>query len=353
MQLRLAYGQSGRAPGAFDAVRTWSPAKLSGQSAFVPRNPGNPDLGPERTAEIDGGFTASFLNDRLDVDFSYFHQTTTDALFPVRTPPSEGGWSNQLENVGKMQNKGVELTVNGTVIDRESLGLDLGLIVYTNKSKVVDLGGAPEFSVGGQGYIIPGYPAPVIRAPKVLNPDDIANPQWDRTHIWGPSQPTHTITPSLELRLPYGIQFSARGEYMGGHYIYDANTYGQISRGEALWPSCIRIQDWAKNGRLGELTAYERSRCMQTQALNGTPILRGDFFKLRSATFTAPLPSFAGLRNSMVTLTARNTLRWVNSDWWVLEPEIGCNDGAGCLVLSQQEHIPAPAVFTLAFRFGF
>jgi hypothetical protein len=187
----------------------------------------------------------------------------------------------------------------------------------------------------------------------VLNPDDIANPQWDRTHIWGPSQPTHTITPSLDLRLPYGMQFSARGEYMGGHYIYDANTYGQISRGEALWPSCIRIQDWAKNGRLGELTAYERSRCMQTQALNGTPILRGDFFKLRSVTFTTPLPTVYGMRNPTLTLTARNTLRWVNSDWWVLEPEIGCNDGAGCLVLSQQEHIPAPAVFTLGLRFGF
>jgi TonB-dependent SusC/RagA subfamily outer membrane receptor len=353
LQLRLAYGQAGRAPGAFDAVRTWTPAKLSGQSAFVPRNPGNPDLGPERTAEIDGGFTASVLNDRLDIDFSFYRQTTSDALFPVRTPPSEGGWSNQLQNVGKLRNQGIELTLNGTVLDQQNLGLDLGLMVYTNDSEVLDLGDAPEFSVGGGGWIVPGQPAPVIRAPKVLNPDDFANPQWETNHYWGPSQPTLTVTPSVDLRMPYGVTFSARGEYMGGHYIYDANTYGQISRGEAMWPSCIRIQQWAKDGRMAELTAYERSRCLQTQARSNTPILRGDFFKLRSVTLTAPLPSWSGIRNPTVTLTARNTLRWVNSDWWVLEPEIGCNDGAGCLVLSQQEHVPPPAVFTLSFRFGF
>jgi outer membrane receptor protein involved in Fe transport len=242
VRLRLAYGQAGRAPGAFDAVRTWTPAKLVGQSAFLPRNPGNPNRGPERTAEIEGGVTAGFFGERLGVDFTYYHQTTSDALFPVRTPPSGGGWNNQLQNVGKLRSSGIELALDGSVIERPNFGWDLGLIVYTDKSKVLDLGDAPSFSVGGQGWIVEGQPAPVIRAPKVLNPDEFANPQYDNNYYWGPSQPTLTVTPSMEIRLPYGMRLNARGEFMGGHYIYDANTYGQISRGEAMWPSCIRIQ---------------------------------------------------------------------------------------------------------------
>ena len=36
LRLRAAYGQAGRAPGAFDAVRTWDPASWAGESAFVP-----------------------------------------------------------------------------------------------------------------------------------------------------------------------------------------------------------------------------------------------------------------------------------------------------------------------------
>jgi hypothetical protein len=65
-----------------------------------------------------------------------------------------------------------------------------------------------------------------------------------------------------------------------------------------------------------------------------------------------PLSFWGSVSSPTLTLSARNAFKWVNSDWWVLEPEIGCNDGAGCLVLSQQEHIPPPATFTLSLRFG-
>ena len=44
-KLRSAYGQSGRAPGAFDAVRTWGSYSWGGTSAFIPRNLGNSELG--------------------------------------------------------------------------------------------------------------------------------------------------------------------------------------------------------------------------------------------------------------------------------------------------------------------
>ena len=61
MKVRFAYGQSGRAPGPFDKVRTWSPQGLAGVPAFVPANVGNADIGPEVTTEMEGGFRCLVL----------------------------------------------------------------------------------------------------------------------------------------------------------------------------------------------------------------------------------------------------------------------------------------------------
>src|SRR5690606_31146187 len=78
LRLRGASGHAGRAPGAFDAVRTWDPYSWAGESAFAPRSLGNPDLGPERTKETELGFEASVLQDRLTVNFTYYSQVTED-----------------------------------------------------------------------------------------------------------------------------------------------------------------------------------------------------------------------------------------------------------------------------------
>jgi outer membrane cobalamin receptor len=356
MKLRAAYGEAGRAPGAFDATRTWTPSKYVGTSAFIPQNLGDPDLGPERTAETEVGFTSGLLNDRVTVDVTYFRHRTEEALFNVRAAPSLGPWNSQRQNVGTMENSGLEVTLDATLLDRETFGWDVGLIVYTMNSKVVSLGGIPEFSVGGNGWIIEGESVPVIRGDYVTNPNDKADPIIEERHIYGPSQPTHTITPSTQLRLPYGITLAARGEYLGGHYITDANMYGQISRGETAYAGCIAIQDMdIKQKRTAELTAMERWRCLQRYATlkNSTgPVNRGDFFKMRDVSLRLPLTFWTAVQTPSLTFSARNAIAWKNSDWWSYEPEIGCN-GTECLVIAQQEHIPAPATFTASLRFGF
>ena len=217
------------------------------------------------------------------------------------------------------------------------------------------MGGAPAISLSGRGWIMEGHPVAVVIGDYVTNPDEKADPKIVSDHVYGPSQPTHTITPSLQLRLPYSITVSARGEYMGGHFINDANMYGQISRGETAYAGCIRIQDMdLKQGRGAELTAMERWRCLQRFATRGKstgPINRGDFFKMRDISVRLPLSFWSGVQNPSVTLSARNAIAWKNSDWWSYEPEVGCN-GTSCLVISQQEHIPPPATFTASLRLG-
>jgi outer membrane receptor protein involved in Fe transport len=104
LKLRAAVGAAGRAPGAFDAVRTWR--------GFFPSNVGNADLGPERTTEFEAGFDAGFWDNRITSEFTYYHKTTDEALFYARQMPTLGFLDSQLANVGKIENKGIEAMID-------------------------------------------------------------------------------------------------------------------------------------------------------------------------------------------------------------------------------------------------
>jgi TonB-dependent starch-binding outer membrane protein SusC len=173
IKLRAAYGQAGRAPGAFDATRTWSAEGWGGKSALVPKNLGSEDLGPEVTAEFETGYDAEWLDGRLTSTFTYFNQTTRDALFNVQQIPTSGFAGSQRQNVGKLKNTGVELSVAGSPIRGATWGLDVGVNVTTNHSEVEDLGGIPPFSVGGGGWVEEGYPVPALRTRWVRNGDQV------------------------------------------------------------------------------------------------------------------------------------------------------------------------------------
>src|SRR2546423_5569155 len=105
-KLRAAYGFAGRAPGVFDAVRTWNAGAFAGQTAFLPGNLGNPALGPEKSGELEAGADAAALDYRLSRTLSSFHPPTGNALFLVPQPASNG-FGAQLENVGELSAAGI------------------------------------------------------------------------------------------------------------------------------------------------------------------------------------------------------------------------------------------------------
>lgn len=353
VKLRLAYGQSGRAPGAFDAIRTWQASQLGNTPAFLPGNRGNPNLAAERAEEIEVGFDASAFDDRVSTSFTYYRQITRDALFPVRQVPSSGDWGDQIENVGKIRNSGVELDVNGTVVRNPSLIWDLGFSLATNFSEALDLGDAPSFEVGSGAYIEEGQPVPVLRGPKVQNPNEQADPVYEENYF-GPNLPTHTARLNTRLEFLGGFVFRALGEFMGGHYINDLNTEGKITRAQESWPTCLGTFDQAEEQGLESLTALQRSRCLASQARDDSFINPADFFKLRQVSLDVPLESLvSSVDNPTLTLSARNALRWFNDDWPILDPEIGSNQGQKSFVIQPQEHIPPPATFTASLKFGF
>ena len=141
LKLRGAVGQAGKFPGAFDQFRTFSPTTVLDDLAGVsPSNPGNANLKPETTTEMEGGFDAGFLDDQLGVTFTVYYSKTVDALLGISMPPSEGFSSSRLENVGELENKGWELSINYTPVNTADLRWTVDLNLDGNKNKVLALG---------------------------------------------------------------------------------------------------------------------------------------------------------------------------------------------------------------------
>jgi TonB-linked SusC/RagA family outer membrane protein len=142
-KLRAAYGESGQQPSTFTALRTFNPVPgPNGTPALTPGLIGNPSLGPERGKELEMGFDAGFLNDRLGLELTLYDTHTHDAILLRGVAPSTGfGANSQYVNAGEIMNRGIEALLKAQVIDGQRLGWDVQFNISANQGRVVKLAG--------------------------------------------------------------------------------------------------------------------------------------------------------------------------------------------------------------------
>ncbi|MGJ8661111.1 MAG: TonB-dependent receptor domain-containing protein, partial [Bacteroidota bacterium] len=99
----------------------------------------NPDLKWETTSQFNIGADLAFLNRKLKVTIDYYDKYTTDLLRERLLSPSSS-YDRMWVNDGEIQNKGVELTLDGVIANKEDWGVSGSLILAKNKNKVVSLG---------------------------------------------------------------------------------------------------------------------------------------------------------------------------------------------------------------------
>jgi TonB-dependent SusC/RagA subfamily outer membrane receptor len=364
LKLRAAYGEAGRAPGAFDAIRTYNPVGWGGQPAFRTNTVGDSALGPERSKEIEIGFESSVLSDRIRTDFTYYHTKTVDALFNVRQIPSNGFLTSQLQNVGTLEKHGIEVAINGDVMRSRPLTWNLGLNAAFNGSKVLSLGGAPAFSIGNNGWVVEGEPVVDVRGRKLTNPDAIAapivaadpnSPAGVNLLSFGPSAPTKLIGLTSALRFPGNIELSARGEYSGGNFMVEGASFNALSRA-VKWPLCFDAPTYLQTTPdESNWTAWQRTICDSKNVRSDYFIFPADFFKLRDVTIRAPVPArfLRGARSAQVSLSVQNWYRRQNKALRLFDPEMTDNAGFNETVRGINEHIPAPATVLGQFKITF
>ncbi|HET9984628.1 MAG TPA: TonB-dependent receptor [Longimicrobiales bacterium] len=328
-KLRGAVGESGKAPGAFDAVRTWQPiAGEDGQPAFTPGQIGNADLGPERTRETEAGFEGSALGGRVGVDFTYYKQHTFDALIAVSYAPSDGFLTNQLENVGELQNTGIEARLDLQFLRKSNLEWSGHLNFSTVNSKALDLGGR-IITLGSlaRTYVQEGYPVPSYFGKKVMNPDEVADPVIEDGQYLGSAFPTKTVAPSTSITLFRRLTLDALGEWQLGGHLLNAVAYQNANKGE--WYGCVDVQKKMKAGKtdpsaLAGVTALQRARCTTDGTIRDYAfwVEPTNFFKLRSVSLSYDLPGrlIPGARAATLTVAGRNLFK--STGYTGTDPEV-------------------------------
>jgi TonB-dependent starch-binding outer membrane protein SusC len=392
MKLRGAFGYSGRAPGTFDKLRTWSPVSDDGVPAFSPRDVGNADVGPERTRELELGFDASMFQGIAGVEATYYNAKTTDALVGVSQPGSEGGWGTRTENVGELQASGLEMQINAALYRSDFIEWRVRANLAFSKSEALDLNcqdtdGNPAngkencqvVSAGLGAYIRTGGTAvPTYWVYKIMNPDEHAAPIRSDTILpIGPVMPTRLLGFSTSLSIGDNITVDALLEHQGGHYLPNYTGYQDARRG--VWFDCYEIQramaavyKGGAQSLLDPYTAMQRARCATNIMGAGAVTNQGghdssywyekaDFWKLRSISVSYQLPEawIQGVADrATFTLAGRNLFKWTN--FTGTDPEVedysdraGQGGGAGAYGRREYYSLPPSRTFLATLRVTF
>lgn len=105
---------------------------------FLPQSVQNPDLGWEKTSQINGGIDFTLFTNRISGSVEYYVQNTSDLLF-TRDLPAVSGYVTKVMNIGKTRNKGFEFTLSTINVDKKDLTWSTDLNFSRNREEIVEL----------------------------------------------------------------------------------------------------------------------------------------------------------------------------------------------------------------------
>lgn len=159
LKLRFSAGKTGNQEvGQYQSLSTLLPYNydFSGKlvTGFAPSRLANPNLRWEKTIQYDAGADFGLLSNRVSFVADLYYKRTTDLLLNVPVPLSTG-YAYSLQNIGSVENKGLELGLNTVNIQGE-LSWKSAIVYSMNRNKVLNLGATqssffsavPSFTLG-------------------------------------------------------------------------------------------------------------------------------------------------------------------------------------------------------------
>ena len=98
----------------------------------------NADLKPTRTRSWETGFETKWCNNRISLDFTFYHQTSRDQIIGMAVSPTSG-YDYRMINAGAILNQGFEITFGARLVQTKDFSWDLGINWSKNNNKVLKL----------------------------------------------------------------------------------------------------------------------------------------------------------------------------------------------------------------------
>ena len=399
LKIRLAYGSVGNRPSAlypqYDLYAVSTSAGYNENPGALISQIGNKELTWEKTYTSGVGIDARLLNNRARVTFDYYEKNTDNILYRV---PVTGltGVTSIWQNIGEMENKGIELAIGGDIISNENLTWSLDLNLGHNVNKLTKLYKTKDASgdyvvrpiiisdglgIAGsaQRMLEPGRPVDTyyLKEWAGVNPDN-GLPLWyiverdddgnelSRTTTSNYSEATFEKTGKVSPDLFGGFstaisykQFdlAAVFGYSIGGKIYNYSRQEYDADGTYTDRNQMKLRpEWSRWEQPGDIATHPIARYNNQDKGNSTStryLEKSDFLKMRSLTLGYNLDlSQYKIDNLRISLTGENL--FVITDYSGVDPEIPINEGDGTILGSTGPGVyPATRKFMLGLNLKF
>jgi len=367
LKLRSSYGSTGNDQiGNFDALGLYGGGGIYNGGAGISYSQlANPKLKWERNITTNLGLDFGLFENRITGSLEVYNKETKDLLLsqPIQ---SSTGFSSITSNVGRLANKGVELTLGGDLIKAKQPGAFNWNIAFTfayNKNEVLELYGGVKILPGDNSVQV-GQPLGVLFTQQFagVNPAT-GRPMWYDTlgnltnqvlakdrKIIGPQN-----TPLYQGGLRNGLSF--KNFTLDFFFQYEYGRYTSDGQANFLMENIARInvlkEVYDKRWTLpGQVTFFPRYHTAGTEskgsgAQSGTrTFFKADYVRLKNVSLSYDLPASKLKKTgfSSMRFYVQGTNLWTASDWFSYDIEfVGSATGI----------VPQTKNYTVGVQLGF
>ncbi|WP_460956732.1 SusC/RagA family TonB-linked outer membrane protein [Spirosoma litoris] len=349
LKLRASYGFTGNEQiGNFLFLGTWAATTYSGSSGLGPSTLANPNLQWERTREANLGIDASFFNGRLSTTIDVYDNLTDKLLFNQPIPLTSGFGAVQ-GNIGKISNRGIELTINTVNINSNGLRWSTDLNLSRNENKVLELATTEPIYAGYQAsgatatnVVLPGQPLGTFWGLKFLgvdpatgnaiyddkNGDGRITP--DDAQVIGNAQPK--LFGGFTNRLSYkGFDLSIFFQFSYGNHVMNLTKQTSVNTGASLNfnQSTDALKRWQKEGDITSVPRYIYENTYNNY-LSSRFVEDGSYVRLKNITlgYNVPKKWVSKVKLSGIRVFASASNIWTYTKYSGPDPELSTLDGS-------------------------
>jgi TonB-dependent starch-binding outer membrane protein SusC len=339
-------------------------------TTFAPGSVLPGDLRWESTEQLNIGFDVGLFNNRVFFTADYYIKNTRDLLNTVRLPSSTG-FLTTIQNVGNVQNKGLELNLDAVPFTGE-FSWNINANISFNRNRVIALNNGEDILGAfvnvlvvadnvtllregrpiGQfwGFVEDGYDEQGRIRFRDIDGDGTITEN-DKTYIGDPNPDFIFGFNSTMNYKNFELTAFFQGSY--GNDIFNVSAIpSTMDFGQGMnMPRAVLNDHWTPQNPNAAFPVISRSN---TVRISDRFVEDGSFVRLRNIQLGYNLPTanwgWQGVRSAQVFVSGQNLWTITGYSWW--DPEVNSR-GAGVQQGIDHYSYPIPKVFTLGFRAGF